>query len=71
MKMERQAMKGKDLNLGLQLIATLLVLCFCYTYAVAEGKSQQTKKTYIVHMDMSKMAATYEDHLQWNSVSPT
>ncbi|KAJ6675914.1 SUBTILISIN-LIKE PROTEASE SBT1.7 [Salix viminalis] len=64
--MERQAMKGKDLNLGLQLIATLLLLCLCYTCEVAEGKSQQTtKKTYIVHMDMSKMAATYEDHLQW------
>uniref|UniRef100_A0A6N2MKM6 Inhibitor I9 domain-containing protein n=1 Tax=Salix viminalis TaxID=40686 RepID=A0A6N2MKM6_SALVM len=64
--MERQAMKGKDLNLGLQLIATLLLLCLCYTCEVAEGKSQQTtKKTYIIHMDMSKMAATYEDHLQW------
>ncbi|XP_061961642.1 subtilisin-like protease SBT1.7 [Populus nigra] len=65
MKMERQVMRVKDSNLWLQLIATLLVLCCCYTHVVAEEKRQQTKKTFIVHMDMSKMAATYEDHFQW------
>ncbi|CAK7347457.1 unnamed protein product [Dovyalis caffra] len=65
MRLERQLMKMKDLKFRLQLIPTLLILCFCYTHAVAEEKSQQTKMTYIIHMDKSNMPAIYDDHFQW------
>ncbi|KAJ8762469.1 hypothetical protein K2173_007908 [Erythroxylum novogranatense] len=47
----------------LQLIATLL--CFCCINVAAEVKNQQSKKTYIIHMDKFNMPASFSDHLQW------
>lgn len=51
--------------LKLWLLQLSLVLIFCYACVVAEARSQQLKKTYVVHMDKSTMPATFNDHFEW------
>ncbi|KAJ7966548.1 Subtilisin-like protease [Quillaja saponaria] len=43
----------------------LLLLIFSHKYAIADKKHQQTKGTYIIHMDKSNMPASFDDHLNW------
>ncbi|KAF1886867.1 hypothetical protein Lal_00046105 [Lupinus albus] len=43
----------------------VLLLVFCARYTIAEKKTQQAKKTYIIHMDKSTMPSTFNDHLNW------
>ncbi|KAL2346465.1 hypothetical protein Fmac_000465 [Flemingia macrophylla] len=51
-----------------------LLLVFFSRHAIAEKKSQDSKSTYIIHMDRFNMPASFNDHLLWydsslNSVS--
>ncbi|XP_057490161.1 subtilisin-like protease SBT1.7 [Actinidia eriantha] len=55
----------KSLRLRLLLILTLLVTLTYHVYVVAEMKTHQEKKTYIVHMDKSTMPMSFSNHFQW------
>ncbi|KAJ1385465.1 Peptidase S8/S53 domain [Sesbania bispinosa] len=44
-------------------IAILLV--FSGRFTIAEKKTQDSKRTYIIHMDKFNMPASFNDHLQW------
>ncbi|XP_061354262.1 subtilisin-like protease SBT1.7 [Gastrolobium bilobum] len=42
-----------------------LLLVFSGRYTIAEKKTQQSKWTYIIHMDKFNMPASFNDHLHW------
>ncbi|GLT40156.1 hypothetical protein SLA2020_143110 [Shorea laevis] len=50
----------KPLKLKLLEISLFFVI-LCFTHVIAE----QYRKTYIIHMDKSKMPESFTDHLQW------
>ncbi|KAJ7958236.1 Subtilisin-like protease [Quillaja saponaria] len=52
------------LPIVLQLLLLLLLL-FSQKYAIADKKHQQTRGTYIIHMDKSNMPASFNDQLLW------
>lgn len=52
-----------------RLLLLLPFLLLCHSFANAEILHQQTKKTFIVHMDKSNMPESFEDHLQWYDTS--
>ncbi|XP_057973213.1 subtilisin-like protease SBT1.7 [Malania oleifera] len=61
-------MKMKIPAYKLLLFISILV-SFCQAYVAAKVKSQQQKRTYIVHMDKSHMPASFNDHIQWYEAS--
>ncbi|OMO64437.1 hypothetical protein CCACVL1_21761 [Corchorus capsularis] len=51
--------------LKLKLLEIFLLLSLYYACVVAKEKNQQTKRTYIVHMDKSNMPESFIDHSLW------
>ncbi|KAK7283262.1 hypothetical protein RIF29_12667 [Crotalaria pallida] len=43
----------------------VLLLVFCGRYTIAEKETQNSKITYIIHMDKFNMPASFNNHLHW------
>ncbi|KAL1315530.1 hypothetical protein HN51_042280 [Arachis hypogaea] len=49
----------------LKFLQIVLLLIFYGRHTIAEKKTQDAKKTYIVHMDKFNMPESFSDHLSW------
>uniref|UniRef100_A0A2N9E9Z8 Subtilisin-like protease SBT1.7 n=1 Tax=Fagus sylvatica TaxID=28930 RepID=A0A2N9E9Z8_FAGSY len=51
------------------LVHMIVFLMFSYTNTVAKEQNQQSKQTYIIHMDKANMPTSFNDHFQWYAAS--
>jgi subtilisin family serine protease len=55
--------------MAFRLLQVVLLLVFSYTHAAVDEQNQQSKQTYIIHMDKSNMPLSFNDHFQWYAAS--
>ncbi|KAE8056937.1 hypothetical protein FH972_013669 [Carpinus fangiana] len=55
--------------MAFRLLQVVLLLLFSYTHAAVDEQNQQSKQTYIIHMDKSNMPLSFNDHFQWYAAS--